>query len=103
MAKLRASRTSPRSSKPSTSPVPKFSKEFKRAHLKARQRLSSNKARDAKQREELDDLLPQLAQAEQLPANPVREPTYRQLREAKKRGRRTDVSKALDGLENLHT
>ncbi|KAI3628436.1 hypothetical protein CBS14141_000139 [Malassezia furfur] len=95
MAKLRASRTSPRSSKPSTSPVPKFSKEFKRAHLKARQRLSSNKARDAKQREELDDLLPQLAQAEQLPANP--------LREAKKSGRRTDVSKALDGLENLHT
>lgn len=103
MAKLRSSKISPHAPKPGTLSAHKFTKDIKRAHVKARQRLSSNKARDAKQREELDGLLPQLAQTEPLPANPVRAPTYVQLRETKKSRRRTDVSKALDGLENLHT
>lgn len=60
MGKVPAGKQNTRPSKPGSTKANKLSKEVKQASIKARQRTSSNRARDSRQREELDNILPQL-------------------------------------------
>lgn len=72
MGKAPSTKSATRPQKACTAKTSQAARNVKQASMKARSRVSSSKARDSKQREQLDDMLSQLQQGGEERPNPVR-------------------------------
>lgn len=72
MGKAPSTKSAARLQKAGTAKTSQTARKVKQASMKARSHASSSKARDNKQREQLDDMLSQLQQGGEERPNPVR-------------------------------